>query len=363
MRIYLVGGAVRDALLGLPVKDRDYVVVGADAQAMLDRGFVAVGRDFPVFIHPQTGEEYALARQERKTAAGHQGFAFHVAPSVSLAEDLARRDLTVNAIAQDENGTLHDPYGGVADVRARVLRHVSGAFVEDPLRVLRLFRFHARFAHLGFAVAAETLALCRAMVEGGELATLTPERVWQECERALQTASPWCFFEGLQSVGADFVLFGGVRADVARMRGALQMSGGLPPEQRLALALDGQAEAAKALAARLPLPNVFRRWLDWVRDWAGVLRGWEAADGETRRAFLQAAGSLRGEGAALALAQGLHAEAALADLRVKLPAIHALSPAPFIAQGLQGAAIGKAVREAQLALLSDGAGSKYSRST
>lgn len=353
MQVFLVGGAVRDRLLGLPVKDRDFVVIGATPAEMAARGFVAVGRDFPVFIHPDTGEEYALARQERKTAPGHQGFAFHVAPSVTLEEDLARRDLTVNAMAEDAAGRLHDPYGGLADVEARVLRHVSAAFVEDPLRVLRLFRFHARFAPLGFTVADETLALCREMVAAGELATLTPERVWQECARALQTDAPWCFFEGLQAVGALFVLFGDVAADAVRMGDLLRRAGDLPAEQRLAVMLQGQALAAQALAARLPLPNVFRRWLVWVQDWAEVVTAWEAADAQRRWAFLQATGSLREAGAALALARALEADAAAVDIAARLPALHAISPAPFVAQGLQGAAIGAAVKAAQLAVLSD----------
>ena len=349
--MFLVGGAVRDRLLGLPVKDRDFVVVGATPAEMLALGFVAVGRDFPVFIHPVSGEEYALARQERKTAPGHQGFAFDFSPHVSLPEDLLRRDLTVNAMAEDGDGVLHDPCGGLADLQARVLRHVSPAFVEDPLRVLRLFRFHARFAHLGFSVAEETLALCQVMVETGELAALTAERVWQECARALQARSPWCFFEGLQAVGALFVLFGEAPVDVAR--GALLLRGteGLSAEQRLAVMLQDQPRAAAALEARLPLPNSFRRWLSWVGNWAEVLRHWPSAGGESRRALLQATGSLREEGEALALARILRADAAADDIAARLPALHAISPAPFIARGLQGAALGAALQDAQVDVL------------
>lgn len=353
MQVFLVGGAVRDGLLGLPVKDRDFVVVGATRETMLARGFVPVGRDFPVFIDPKTGEEYALARKERKTAPGHQGFAFVFSEDVSLEADLARRDLTVNAMARGEDGVLYDPFGGQADLAARVLRHVSSAFVEDPLRVLRVFRFWARFAHLGFQVAEETLALCRAMVASGELATLTPERVWQECVRALQADSPWCFFEGLADVGALFVLFGAAEVDVARLSAGLRAGLEGSAEARLALALRGQAQAAQALRARLPLPNGFKRWLGWVQDWADVLAGWSAADVQLRWAFLQATGSLRGQGEALALARLLAAEAALADLAVRLPRLAAIVPADFAAQGLQGAAIGAAVKAAQLAVLSD----------
>ena len=353
MQVYLVGGAVRDRLLGLPVKDRDYVVVGASAEEMLAQGFVAVGRDFPVFIHPRSGEEYALARQERKTAPGHQGFAFTADAGVTLAEDLARRDLTVNALAEDASGQVLDFYGGLADLQARVLRHVSPAFVEDPLRVLRLFRFQARFAHLGFTVAAETLALCREMVQAGELSTLTAERVWQECERALQTMSPWCFFAGLEAVGALFVLFGEARVDVARMTALLQATSAQESAQRLAFALEGQADAAAALQQRLPLPNTARRWLAWVQAFAPTLRQWHSADGEARWQVFKATDSLRGQGEIVALAQGLGEAQALVDICARLPRLQALAPASFLAQGLQGAALGEALRAAQIALLGE----------
>ncbi len=200
MKIYTVGGAVRDGLLGLPVKDRDHVVVGATPQQLLERGFRPVGKDFPVFLHPETQEEYALARTERKTAPGYKGFAFHAAPDVTLEEDLARRDLTINAIAQDEDGTLVDPYQGRADIERRVFRHVSDAFIEDPVRILRLARFAARFAD--FTVAPETQALMQRMVEEGEVDALVPERVWQELARGLMERKPSRMFEVLRSCGA-----------------------------------------------------------------------------------------------------------------------------------------------------------------
>lgn len=191
MRTFLVGGAVRDELLGLAPGDRDFVVVGGSIEAMRDAGFRQVGRDFPVFLHPDTGEEYALARTERKSGSGYTGFVVHASPEVTLEEDLARRDFTLNAIARDEaTGELVDPFGGVRDIEQRMLRHVGAAFVEDPLRVLRAARFMARFAPLGFRIAPETLELMRAMVAGGELASLTPERVWQELSRALRSESP-----------------------------------------------------------------------------------------------------------------------------------------------------------------------------
>jgi len=200
MEIYAVGGAVRDELLGLPVKDRDWVVVGATPQDMLAQGFIAVGRDFPVFLHPQSHEEYAMARTERKTAPGYTGFAFHAAPGVTLEQDLVRRDLTINAIAKDQAGAIIDPHHGRADLAARVLRHVSPAFAEDPVRILRVARFAARFAD--FSIAAETLELMRGMVAAGEVDALVSERVWQELARGLMEARPSRMFEVLRECGA-----------------------------------------------------------------------------------------------------------------------------------------------------------------
>ena len=202
MDIYLVGGAVRDRLLGLPEGDRDFVVVGASAEQMRAAGYKQVGRDFPVFLHPRTGEEYALARTERKSARGHAGFVVHADPSVTLEQDLGRRDFTINAIARRDDGTLVDPFGGARDIDARVLRHVGEAFVEDPLRVLRAARFMARLAPLGFVIAPETLALMRAMAAGGELAELSPERVWQELAKALRSAAPSAFLRTLREADA-----------------------------------------------------------------------------------------------------------------------------------------------------------------
>lgn len=200
MQIYCVGGAIRDELLGLPVKDRDWVVVGATPEEMLLEGFKPVGRDFPVFLHPQTHEEYALARTERKTAPGYAGFVFHTDPGVTLEDDLARRDLTINAIARAPDGTLIDPHGGQRDLAARVLRHVAPAFAEDPVRILRIARFAARFAD--FSLAPETLALMRQMVANGEVDALVAERVWQELANGLMEAQPSRMFETLRACGA-----------------------------------------------------------------------------------------------------------------------------------------------------------------
>ncbi len=199
-QFYVVGGAVRDALLGLPAADRDWVVVGSTPQALLELGYKPVGKDFPVFLDPVTGEEVALARTERKVGAGYHGFSFHAAPEVTLEQDLARRDLTINAIAQASDGTLIDPYGGQADLQQRVLRHVSDAFAEDPVRLLRLARLAARFPD--FTVASETLTLLRHMVDNGEVDALVAERVWQELSRGLMCAQPSRMFEVLRACGA-----------------------------------------------------------------------------------------------------------------------------------------------------------------
>lgn len=204
MKIYLVGGAVRDQLLGLPIKERDWVVVGATAQDMIKLGYRQVGKDFPVFLHPKTHDEYALARTERKVGRGYTGFEFDTSQTVTLEEDLLRRDLTINAIAQDENGQLIDPYHGQADLAQKILRHVSLAFAEDPVRILRTARFAARF---DFSIAPDTMTLMKSMVASGEVNALVAERVWKELERALLEPYPERFFEVLQACGALAVLF------------------------------------------------------------------------------------------------------------------------------------------------------------
>ncbi len=202
MQVYLVGGAVRDKLLGREVHERDYVVVGATPQQMLEQGFTPVGSDFPVFLHPKTKEEYALARTERKSGVGYSGFVFHTSPDLKLEEDLIRRDLTINAIAQADDGSLIDPYGGQQDLEQRILRHVSNAFIEDPLRVLRVARFAARYAPLGFKVAEETMQLMQALVKQGELNHLTPERIWKETQRALLEDRADVYIDVLRQCGA-----------------------------------------------------------------------------------------------------------------------------------------------------------------
>ncbi len=203
---YLVGGAVRDQLLGLPIKDRDFVVVGSSPEAMMAQGFLPVGNDFPVFLHPETKDEYALARTERKSGVGYHGFMFNTDPTVTLEDDLLRRDLTINAMAMDANGQLIDPHGGAQDIENKVLRHVSPAFAEDPLRVLRVARFMARLAPMGFTIHPDTLAMMKTLVDSGEIKTLVAERVWQEIKNSLNTAQPSAFFTTLRECGALAVL-------------------------------------------------------------------------------------------------------------------------------------------------------------
>ena len=248
MNAFLVGGAVRDAMLGLLVRERDWVVVGATPEELERQGYRRVGRDFPVFLHPQTQEEYALARTERKTAPGYHGFETRFDPGVTLEQDLLRRDLTINAMARDDAGRLIDPYGGERDLTLRMLRHVSPAFAEDPVRILRVARFAARFAAQGFQVAPETLALMRAMVVAGEAGALVAERVWAETETALAAAAPQLYFEVLQACGALATVF----PELARLYGVPQ-----PPRWHPEIDTGVHVMLVLAAAARLsPLPRV-----------------------------------------------------------------------------------------------------------
>jgi len=262
MKIYTVGGAVRDELLGLPVKDRDHVVVGATPAEMVRLGYKPVGREFPVFLHPDTHEEYALARTERKVARGYHGFEFYAAPDVTLEQDLARRDLTINALARDEAGKLIDPFNGRADLEAGVLRHTSEAFAEDPVRILRVARFAARF---GFTVAPETLALMRRMVANGEVDALVPERVWQELARGLMENTPLRMFEVLRACGAlDRIapeidaLLDRAGDDALRPLAAVAAQGEALETRYAALARALDPLAVEALSSRLKAPSACR---------------------------------------------------------------------------------------------------------
>ena len=284
MKIYCVGGAVRDELLGLPVKDRDYVVVGATPEELVKLGYKPVGRDFPVFLHPQTHEEYALARTERKTARGYRGFEFHAAPGVTLEQDLARRDLTINAIARDADGRLFDPFKGEADLKAGVLRHVSPAFAEDPVRILRVARFTARF---GFRIAPETLALMRAMAGNGEADALVPERVWQELARGLMEKRPSRMFEVLRECGALVHVMPevdalwddpGDAAGAMRALDAAALADASLPARFAALARALDPLAVESLANRLKVPADCRDLALLVARHANVIANAEALD-------------------------------------------------------------------------------------
>lgn len=258
MQTYLVGGAIRDRLLGLGQADRDWVVVGATAEKMAAAGYRPVGKDFPVFLHPESGEEYALARTERKSGRGYKGFVFNASPDVTLEEDLERRDLTINAIAEDPEGNLVDPWGGVADIEKRILRHVSPAFVEDPLRVLRVARFAARFADMGFRIAPETLALMREISDSGELRELVAERVWTEMDKAFQSASPAIFFRSLRECAA-----------LGQLLPELERLFGVPQPEQYHPEIDTGEHSLMSLeqAARLtPEPDVTVRFAALMHD-------------------------------------------------------------------------------------------------
>ncbi len=278
MKIYRVGGSVRDELLGLSVGEKDWAVVGATREQMLTRGFKPVGKHFPVFIHPDSGEEYALARTERKTGRGYHGFSFDAAPVVTIEQDLARRDLTINAMARAADGRLVDPHGGRRDVEARVLRHVSPAFVEDPVRILRTARFAAKLHDLGFVVAAETMALMRTMVRDGEADALVAERVWQETEKALTTPRPSVYFDVLRRADALARTLPEIHAltndDRQALRALDDAATRHPPETLLALLADfakRRGLSLMPLGKRLKLPGRHRRLMAATERWLEAL--------------------------------------------------------------------------------------------
>ncbi|ART82087.1 multifunctional CCA tRNA nucleotidyl transferase/2'3'-cyclic phosphodiesterase/2'nucleotidase/phosphatase [Oceanisphaera profunda] len=381
MDIYLVGGAVRDALLGLPVVDRDYVVVGALPEQLLQQGYQQVGKDFPVFLHPKSKDEYALARTERKSGSGYNGFICDFGPNITLEEDLSRRDLTINAIAQDENGMLFDPYGGQADLDSRTLRHVSDAFSEDPLRVLRVARFAARFHHLGFRVANDTLTLMRQIAASGELSALTPERVWKETEKALACEQPQVFFEVLRSCNALNAMFPELEklfsSTEAHALQALWHGTQLTTElacRFAALTLQLDVAALTALCERSKVPTEHKelallssRWHQRIH----ALRDPNRDDAEQILALFQATDSWRRPErfAHLLLCAQADWQASIAfdssavldssaepyPQRAQLwhwfKALQAITAGPFVAQGLKGPAIGEAIKQARLVQL------------
>ncbi|GEN27307.1 multifunctional CCA protein [Halovibrio variabilis] len=351
LNVYRVGGAVRDALLGWPVYDNDWVVVGATPEAMRKRGFKPVGRDFPVFLHPETAEEYALARTERKSGHGYAGFDVHASPDVTLEEDLLRRDLTINAIAQRTDGELTDPFNGQGDIEQRVLRHISSAFSEDPLRVLRTARFLARYASLGFTIAPETLALMLQVSHSGELEHLAAERVWVETEKALGEPSPEVYFTTLERCDALNVwwpeLVGeGLEKGLAALA-QVPESGSMPVAHwRYAqLVSPLTTEQRDALAERLKLPNAVAQLarqaalthalLTAEFDGPQVLRWLERLDGWRKPEQVEAQ---------LALVKVLAPEQ-VGRLKSAWQAAQEVSPQVLIAEGYKGAALGEALRE------------------
>lgn len=391
MEIYLVGGAVRDKLLNYPSKDNDYVVVGATVEEMLRQGFEQVGKDFPVFLHPKTKSEYALARTERKSGMGYTGFEVYAAPDVSLVDDLRRRDLTINAMAQNEKGLI-DPYGGQADLKAKVLRHVSDNFKEDPLRVLRLARFAARYAHMGFTVADSTMNFMREMVCSGELSSLMAERVWQEIHRSLGERSPEVFFEVLRQCGALAVilpeidaLFGvpqpakhhpeidtGLHTMMVLQQAVLLSNS--PIVRFAALTHDlGKAltplehwpshhghekkglSALKQLVARLHLPNEFADLSAKVMEFHGHVHRAHELKAETLLKMLEAVGAFRQasklDGFLLACEADSKGRLGCEGktypqaewIKEAYSAASAVSAKEFIKQGLQGKQIGEAI--------------------
>lgn len=350
IKIYLVGGAVRDKLLGLPVKDRDYVVVGATPEALLAQGYQQVGRDFPVFLHPKTKEEYALARTERKTGQGYQGFACDFNPNITLEEDLIRRDLTINAIAEAEDGTLIDPYGGCADLENRVLRHVSEAFSEDPLRVLRLFRFKAKLPN--FEIAHETWQLVRKIYQSGEMATLTKERIWLELEKALLTEFPFFFFRGLMDLEALHLL--GVTLDKNERINFMQQLWKIcprisAPEQRLAYAFSGLD--FEPMVNYLPVPKNYQYWLRLVRDHADTIKRWSKALPESRYLAFKASGSLKGEGDILALTHLITNKNLAEKIPIYQGLLKEISSDLLIQNGYSGSALGEKIKALQMMIL------------
>ena len=337
MRIYLVGGAVRDELLGLPVKERDYVVVGSTPEEMERLGFKPVGKDFPVFLHPKTHEEYALARTERKSGRGYKGFTIHASPEVTLEEDLKRRDLTINAMAKAEDGTLIDPFGGKKDLESGVLRHVSEAFAEDPVRILRVARFAARF---GFRLAEETLKLMKHMVASGETDYLVPERVWQEFSRGLAEPDPERMFEIMQRTGFLAKAFPEIKAWPRGFSGSV-------PVRFAVLAWPLGEKQVEALCERLRTPGDVRelalaavRHKDGLKKSTadallGVLKGADAFRRPERFAELLEAARLAEPGIDIARVERARVAAAAVD-------------AGAIASSAQGAEIGRLVDEARL---------------
>lgn len=357
MQIYLVGGAVRDQLLGLPVKDRDWVVVGATPEEMVASGFRPVGRDFPVFLHPETHEEYALARTERKSGKGYKGFTFHTSPDVTLEQDLIRRDLRINAMAMDDTGRLYDPYGGEADLKARRLRHVSEAFSEDPLRILRVARFAARFRPLNFEVAPETLELMRQLSNSDELQHLSAQRVWQEFERALCTPYPSKFLEVLNQCGALKALLPDLsRCDPQQIQ-QIDDSSLAQSEARFAVLAyqlnTQQGEAAlERVAQSLALP---KRYLEIAQDlilWGESLSQFTELDATHKLELIEGLKLQRSLQRLSEIASAVelifHTKVKLIQIKQAITQVNAISPRQLLEEGFSGPTLGAELRRRQI---------------
>jgi len=352
MKIYLVGGAVRDKLLNFPVYDKDWVVVGSSPEEMIEQGFQPVGQDFPVFIHPESGEEYALARTERKSGKGYTGFEYNANKAITLEEDLLRRDLTINAMAMDDQGKIHDPYNGQADLNQKILRHVSPAFSEDPLRVLRVARFAARYHHLGFSVADETIELMRHLASGDELEHLTPERVWKEFERALSEPSPWVFLELLQKTEA-------IEKVLPELKNALSLPNwftdfthstqtAADADCRFACltALDNDI-IVDAFCDRLRTQKLVKELASQCQQQHKSLSQFDKLSAEEKLQTIQALDLIRRPQRLeklLICVNALHTEPSYQSLPVILDSINKIEPANLIKQGFKGPELGKEIQ-------------------
>lgn len=359
MTVYRVGGAVRDTLLGFPFSETDWVVVGSTPEALLAEGYTQVGKDFPVFLHPETKEEYALARTERKSGHGYHGFAVHADPSVTLEEDLARRDLTINAMAEDRDGVIIDPYGGQTDLEAKVLRHVSPNFVEDPLRVLRVARFAARYRHLGFTVAVETQTLMQTLSDSGELGHLPAERVWIETERALGERDPAVYFEVLRDCGALVHCFPeiAVTSGIDRLAVASLHTHNSPCRWAILLS-ELPPERAIDCSTRIKAPNHYRDLADRVCTWrprtkaaladpTGCLELLRGLDALRRDAlfqdFVEALAALEGTTA--------NVHSSCQQLRSACIAAQSVKASDYADTGLTGPGLGDAIRVGQISAI------------
>ena len=369
MQVYLVGGAVRDKLLGYPFFDKDWVVVGATANEMLDLNYQQVGQDFPVFIHPTTGEEYALARTERKSGKGYTGFQYQADPSVTLEEDLLRRDLTINAMAMDEHDNIYDPYNGQLDLAAKTLRHVSPAFAEDPLRVLRVARFAARYHHLGFTIAKETIALMATLSAGDELEHLTAERVWKEFERALTEPSPWIFLQSLVQCNAIIKVLPELTDSLAAESPLAQANE--QPQPLLAafeqicqktdsaiirfaclLSLTNQLDI-NALCDRLRTPNAYKDLALQLGQHHHELSQFDHLSAEKKLAIILKLDLIRRPQRLPQLLESLnvlHAQTNISQLDPILEEITQIQPKQLMAEGFKGPALGEAINQRRLAI-------------